>query len=319
MCGWVCALTSRSNREILKTEFYIEYPAYRRFLPRRRLRKGEVSLELEILRWIQQFANPFWDFFFETLSFLGEPLILVSIFCYIYWCLDKKRGLFLGYSVVMSLVLNGFIKDFFDFERPIGKPGIISRRLDTATGSSFPSGHTQSTAAFWTSLALSFRRRALWAAAAVLIAGVGLSRLYLGVHYPKDVLAGLVLGLLSSLILWSLYRRWGGRISLYLVSAAVFLPALFFEHNADFYKAFGLLLGVTAGIYLERRWVRFSPPVGTGRRIRRWAAGLLGLGIAAGILKLLLSASTPFLVLRYSIIGFLAVGGCPWLLVKLRL
>lgn len=219
----------------------------------------------------------------------------------------------------MSLTLNGFIKDFFDFERPIGEPGIISRRLDTATGSSFPSGHTQSTTSFWTSLALSFRRRVLWTTAAVLILGVGLSRLYLGVHYPKDVLAGVVLGLLGSLILWSLYRRWGNRRAFYLASAAVFIPALLFEHNPDFYKAFGLLLGVAAGFWLESRWVRFSLPTGTGRRVRRWAAGLLLLGIAAGFLKLLLPASTPFLVLRYSVIGFLAVGGCPWLLVKLRL
>jgi undecaprenyl-diphosphatase len=80
--------------------------------------------------------------------------------------------------------------------------------LQAVTGSSFPSGHATQASAFWLSLVLalratrvtSFARRVAGVFAATLVLGVAWSRVYLGVHYPSDVVAGVILG--SGWALW---------------------------------------------------------------------------------------------------------------------
>ena len=101
-------------------------------------------MELEILRSIQSIANPFLDILFQLITMCGEQIVLISIIAVIYWALDKKFGEYIAYSVLTSVLLNNTIKDIFKMKRPIGEKGIRTLREQTATGYSFPSGHTQS-------------------------------------------------------------------------------------------------------------------------------------------------------------------------------
>ena len=100
------------------------------------------------------------------------------------------------YSLTGNIALNGAIKDYFKVERPIGKFGLESMRVETATGYSFPSGHTQTATTFWTSLAVQLKNKWVYVLAAVMAIGAGISRLYLAVHWPMDVVVGLILGFL---------------------------------------------------------------------------------------------------------------------------
>ena len=71
-----------------------------------------------------------------------------------YWCVNKKYGQKLLFALIPNIVINTGIKEFVKAPRPIGTAGLESLRVSTATGYSFPSGHTQTATTFWTSLKL---------------------------------------------------------------------------------------------------------------------------------------------------------------------
>ena len=169
-------------------------------------------MELEILRHIQSIANPFFDFIFQIITICGEQVVLISIISIIYWTLDKKFGEYIAYAVLTSVLLNNTIKDIFKMKRPIGEEGIRTLREQTATGYSFPSGHTQSASSFYGAMAIYLKKRVMYIIATVMIILVGFSRLYLGVHYPKDVIVGGILGVLTSLVCYKLYNRFENKM-----------------------------------------------------------------------------------------------------------
>ena len=164
-------------------------------------------MELEILRHIQSISNPFFDFLFQLITICGEQIVLIVIISIIYWALDKKFGEYIAYSVLTSVLVNNAIKDIFKLKRPIGEEGIRTLREETATGYSFPSGHTQGAASFYGSMAIYMKKKAMYIIATIMIVLIGFSRLYLGVHYPKDVIVGAILGVLTAWICYKLYIR----------------------------------------------------------------------------------------------------------------
>src|SRR5690554_3486361 len=101
-------------------------------------------MELDIIRAVQSIHNPFLDAFFEGITILGEEIFIVPLLLIIFWSVNKKFGEILAFTVFTSYLLNNALKEFFSFERPIGEDGIRTLRPETATGKSFPSGHTQS-------------------------------------------------------------------------------------------------------------------------------------------------------------------------------
>ena len=108
-----------------------------------------MEFELNIIRAIQSIANPFLDGLFQFITMFGEEAILIPLIAVIYWSFNKKMAEYIAYASLTSVLVNGAIKDIFKAKRPIGEPGIRSLRVETATGYSFPSGHTQGTASFW--------------------------------------------------------------------------------------------------------------------------------------------------------------------------
>ena len=182
-------------------------------------------MELEIIRTIQSISNLFFDVLFQIFTMFGEELILISIITTIYWAYDKKFGEYIAYSSLTSLLFNNALKDIFKMKRPIGEEGIRTLRAETATGYSFPSGHSQGAASFYGSIAIYFKKRIIYILATIIIFLVGISRLYLGVHYPKDVLVGIALGLLISIISYKLFRTVNNRNLLYIITFICFIPA----------------------------------------------------------------------------------------------
>ena len=118
-----------------------------------------MEFELNIIRSIQSIASPFLDGLFQLITMFGEEAILIPLIAVIYWTFNKKMGEYIAYSSLTSVLINGAVKDVFKAKRPIGEPGIRSLRVETATGYSFPSGHTQTATTFWTSLMIIFRQK----------------------------------------------------------------------------------------------------------------------------------------------------------------
>ena len=276
-------------------------------------------MELEILRHIQSIANPFLDFLFQLITICGEQIVLISIIAVIYWTLDKKFGEYIAYSVLTSVLLNNTIKDIFKMKRPIGEKGIRTLREQTATGYSFPSGHTQSASSFYGAIAIYLKKRAMDIIATIMIILIGFSRLYLGVHYPKDVIVGGILGILTSLICYKLYNKFENKMLLYVITFVIFIPALTFAHSADFIKGMGTYLGFIIGIYIEKKYVNFSVETSNGNKIIRVLLGVLILLVLQVGLKYILPGGTIFSFIRYLLISSIAIGVYPMVFKKMKI
>ena len=278
-----------------------------------------MEFELNIIRAIQSIANPFLDGLFQFITMFGEEAILIPLIAVIYWAFNKKMGEYIAYASLTSVLVNGAIKDIFKAKRPIGEPGIRSLKVETATGYSFPSGHTQGTASFWSAIAIYLKNNYMYAISALIIILVAISRLYLGVHYPKDVLFGAIFGILTSFITYKLFNKVNNKIALYFITFIIFIPALLYAHSADFIKGMGTFLGFALGIYVEKKYVNFSVEGKSVNKILRVVIGLTILILLKVGLKAVFPNKLVFHFLRYFIIVFFGIGLYPAIFKKLKL
>ncbi len=126
-------------------------------------------------------------------TFLGYEEFYLLIAPALYWCFNTGLGLRFGLYLITSAGLNTTFKFLFHAPRPYW----IDLRVHafTAEGSfGIPSGHAQNAIPVWGCLATNFRKAWVWALAIALMILIGLSRIYLGVHFPRDVLAGWLIG-----------------------------------------------------------------------------------------------------------------------------
>jgi undecaprenyl-diphosphatase len=154
-----------------------------------------------ILLWIHQFASPTLDRVMLTVTHLGNPSIVIPLACmgfsWLVWRRQRTIAIVFAINCVGGAVLSTGLKLLFGKPRPALWPQII-----TETTYSFPSGHALGSMVLYGFWAYLLARRfpkfspAIYAGAVLLISGIGLSRLYLGVHWPTDVLAGYGVGFL---------------------------------------------------------------------------------------------------------------------------
>ncbi len=130
--------------------------------------------------------------FFTSLGFEEFYLVIMPA---IYWCIDSALGLRIGTMLVLSNGVNSFFKVALHSPRPYWyDPGV--RPLASETSFGIPSGHAQNAASVWGLMAASIKKR--WATGLVVffVLMIGLSRIYLAVHFVSDVLAGWLIGAL---------------------------------------------------------------------------------------------------------------------------
>ena len=155
-----------------------------------------------VLRWVAEHRSPGFEPVALEITFLGTGtvvLALVAVSGMFLWLSNHKySAVLLLVSTVGGIVLNNVLK--VGFGRP--RPQIIDWGTDVVSWS-FPSGHAMSAAVVYGTvayLAARLQRRHLhrvltMCAAILLILLIAASRVYLGVHYPSDVLAGIIIGL----------------------------------------------------------------------------------------------------------------------------
>jgi hypothetical protein len=139
-------------------------------------------------------------------SALGSTYLYLFALPLLYWCVNRRIGLHVGFLVLANAIVNNLIKVLFALPRPYWISTSV-HQLAHESGFGLPSGHAQGAILFWLFLALQVpAKRRPWAiAGALLISGlIGLSRIYLGVHFPADVIVGFAIGLL----VLGIYLRW---------------------------------------------------------------------------------------------------------------
>ena len=290
----------------------------------------------EAILWIQAFSTPFLDGLFTVATFLGEEEFYLVLLPLIYWCFDKRTGMSLAYVFLLSAYLNSFLKDVFAIPRP-DDPHI--RFLRRETSPSFPSGHAQGATVVWGYLATQWHNVAFWAVAIVLVFLCSLSRMYVGVHFPQDLVGGITIGVLY---LWAfnwLAANWGRKFAeiplVAKASLSLLLPtALLIAHpSEDAATTMGALAGMGLGFLLEGKLVGFSADGLWWRRVLRFLVGLILIGVFyVGLKAVFPTEVVPFpsaslraglalalRAIRYGVVGMVGTFVAPWIFVKTTL
>jgi membrane-associated phospholipid phosphatase len=156
-----------------------------------------------------------WNIFFQNLgswlktpmeafSFLGSEYFFLILLPALYWCLEASFGLRVGIILLLSTSVNDTLKMAFHGPRPYWiSTDVIGYASETSFG--VPSGHAQIAVGVWGMLAASLRKGWAWVIAILIILMIGISRIYLGVHFPHDVILGWLIGVI---LLWLVLRYW---------------------------------------------------------------------------------------------------------------
>jgi membrane-associated phospholipid phosphatase len=274
------------------------------------------------LTWIAMFIHHVFNSAFYV--------VVIGIF---YWGIDTKKGAKLGSALLFSTCVNVAIKNFFQVPRPYIFDPTVSTNA-TETSFAFPSGHSQAAATFFPLFAGLQRSWKKWLKVLVGVCIpiiVALSRMYLGVHYPTDVIVGLGLGFIIScgvLLFWDkitfFIKKYTLRNSVKILIVALLCFALNAISMADTsYSA--LLFGFVSGYILLSDKGSFSAASGTiFQKVLRILLGFVIIAVVYYGLKLVFPGKESqlyklFRFIRYGLVGFVATFLAPKLFVLLKL
>jgi membrane-associated phospholipid phosphatase len=137
---------------------------------------------------------------------IGTPVIIYAVGLIEKDSLTKQKAIFIGETFVASAFVTYALKNIVKRDRPyVTYPEI--ENVEVESSYSFPSGHTSVAFATATSLSMAYPKWYVIAPSFLWAGAVGYSRLYLGVHYPTDVLAGAIVGSGSAFLCYKL-NKW---------------------------------------------------------------------------------------------------------------
>lgn len=265
------------------------------------------------LQNLRQSMPGFVELFFSGISFIADGPALIAISLIIYWCIDKRIGLFSAMCMAAGNFVCQLLKNIACVYRPWVRDARIipaESALEGAGGYSFPSGHSSGVTTSLGSIAWLVRKkhRVITAVFVVVIVLVVFSRNLLGVHTPQDVIVGVAVGI-AMIALTQLFFNWLERydalepghnkdivvmVIVVVVSAASVAFVMLKPYPMDYvdgqllvdpetmmkgsFEAAGLMAGLAIGWVLERRFVGFTTDssIDTRTRVIR---GVVGVGI----------------------------------------
>ena len=141
---------------------------------------------MDLILFLQQFDFPVVIYVFKGITLVGDPEFYFIALAVIYFFWRKEETLPLSILLLVSFFINIGLKEFYSISRPPEELFLI-----TATGHGFPSGHAQVSIVLWNYIAWRLQNF-FWSTLLVLL--IGMSRVYLGVHYFDQVLVGWLVG-----------------------------------------------------------------------------------------------------------------------------
>jgi membrane-associated phospholipid phosphatase len=247
-------------------------------------------MDIDYLLFLQRFRERINDAltpFMELVSLFAISF-LITIPAFIYWCKDKRIGLYALSTYALSSVLTVVVK----LTACVYRPWIRDSRIIPAgnavmfsTGYSFPSGHTSNAASIYGGLALKSPKKRRWikVICVLMILLTAFSRNYLGVHTPQDVLTAILLGTIAVLFMSKLFAYLSEHTEkedivlaagiVFCIAALVYISVkpyprdivngkLLVDPKAMMKDGFGCIGRLTAlcvARYAERKWVRYTP------------------------------------------------------------
>jgi membrane-associated phospholipid phosphatase len=288
-------------------------------------------------------------------SFMGTEEFFMVVLPVVYWCVDSSLGIRVAVILMISGGLNDALKMAFHGTRPYWYSAQV-KGLAAETSFGVPSNHTQSATVIWGIVAAYLRKWWAWLVAVLLILMIGLSRLYLGVHFPHDVLLGLLVG---GLLLWLVLRFWDPVVAwakkkspnqqivaALLASLALFLLSVIpfvwlkvtnwqppqewaaYATQAISLEGASTTAGTFFGLMAGLAWLVHKGGFQTKglwwQLVLRYHLGVAGVLIIRYGLKFIFPEGETALAIffryvRYTAIGFWVTGGAPWAFIRLKL
>ncbi len=263
--------------------------------------------QLDLIRAFQTLWQPWLTSFFTIVTTLGGPIVYILITPLVFWLVSARHGYRLMVLVLLSVWFNSVLKDasaqliadtgplyatrpylVADVHTCVRDPAFDPAALLAAfckeeESFAFPSGHAQTSLVFWGYLALILMTWRARIAAFVAVLLIGVSRIYLGQHWPLDVLGGWLIGaawLAGGVSLLNQDEARPGLINRVLLAITLLAVLLLFWLDPDptFNRArsLGLVLGGGLGYALQQRSGSFPVRAPLGIQIKKTAIGLLG-------------------------------------------
>ena len=296
---------------------------------------------MSVLYWFESIRTPFLTTLMDLVTRLGEETIIVVLALLFLWCLDKYEGYYLLTVGFAGMLASQFLKILCRIPRPwVKDPSftIVESAREEATGYSFPSGHSQNAVGAFGSVAAWQKQKVVRILAILFCVLVPVSRMYLGVHTPADVLVGSGISLVFLFAFLPVFRTLKEHPRrFYILLGSFFLLSLAYVfylelgsfpsetadelanlHSAmeNAYKLIGSLLGLTVMYLLDHKLWKYETRA-------PWLAQILKLILGAVVVmgvKILLKS--PLLALtgghasagaiRYFLM-FAVGGACPGL------
>ena len=235
---------------------------------------------MEYLLFLQQLRESAPDFLNKAILVLSEFIGgtgAVAIMALIYWCISKRAGSFMLLNFSGAYLMNQTLKNIFRVSRPFIRDTRI-HPYTTASGYSFPSGHTMLGTAVYTSAAI-WQKNRKWVVCFCIFMTLftAFGRNWVGVHTPQDV----IVGILSSLVVvFCQYRmlNWlekNPEKDLFVLIFCILWAAVLLMFVPKSEKPCGIFLGAYIGWFIERRWIRFEVKGTVVQRILKYILGMV--------------------------------------------
>jgi membrane-associated phospholipid phosphatase len=263
--------------------------------------------DMQFLRVLEGLRTPFFDAFFGAVTYLGHELLYMIAGIIVFWCISKKWGYYLLCVGGISTLISQFAKIACRIPRPwVKDPSftIVENARAAATGYSFPSGHAAGivgTAGVWARI--TEKKWLRWVCIALIVL-VCFSRLYLGVHFPTDVLSAVVIGALLVFGLYPLFARGDDKpntvfilVGIQTVMALLFVlytelhafpadtdPVNRAEAAKNAWSLLGSGFGMLLSLWLDHKYIHFEVKAVWWAQVLKVAVGLgILLGIKEGL------------------------------------
>lgn len=253
---------------------------------------------MSFLYFLEGLRNDVLDFLMLGVTRLGEEMIFIVVAMVLLWCIDKYNGYYMLTVGFLGTQINQLLKVVFRIERPwVRDPDFnpIEGAIEEATGYSFPSGHTQSSVGNFGSIARFTHKKWLRIACVVMCILVPLSRMYLGVHTPADVLVSF---LIAAILIFAIYpiiqkgrtnpnvmRILFGVMVAWSVGQVLFMELFPFPAEAageelysglkNAYKMAGAVIGLPIVYELDLRCIKFPTKAVWWAQLLKVALGLV--------------------------------------------
>jgi membrane-associated phospholipid phosphatase len=253
---------------------------------------------MEYLLFLQQLRESVPNVINDGILFLSEFIGgtgALAIMALVYWCISKWAGSFMLLNFSGCYMMNQTLKNIFCISRPFLRDSRL-HPYTSATGYSFPSGHTMLGTAVYSSAAIWQKHRKWFVGVCIfMILFTAFGRNWVGVHTPQDVIVGIFASLIVvhcqyRMLLW-LEKRPEKDILVPIFAIVWAALLLIFVPGSE--KPCGIFLGVYIGRFIEGRWIRFKV---TGTVINRILQYILGMVLVLIMYKVLI----PTLVKPFS-------------------